>query len=189
MVIPKVLWHLTEEIEMEPPRTAEPPTPPPPPVITEVPDETVVEQTKIESTESPQRPKRSQIWRKGSTAPSTTTTSTKKEEIFKIVEQMPRFPRCEDTPGDNKGKGGLRQTKMLEYIYKNVKYPPIARESSGVEGQAVIQFEPDTDGSITNITVARDPGAGLGWCSQIESTESMNNMSKKWHPGKQRVVP
>ena len=81
----------------------------------------------------------------------------KEEEIFKIVEQMPRFPGCENVAGDNKAKDDCAKQKMLEYIYKNVKYPPIAREN-GVEGTSVIQFVVDTDGTITNITVARDPG-------------------------------
>ncbi len=193
VVIPEGALAMDEEIEVEPPRTAEPPPPPPPPpppVITEVPDETVVDQPKMESQEitaetTVDEPKFEE--KAPPPPPPPPPPPKKEEEIFKIVEQMPRFPGCEDTPGDNKAKEDCAKQKMLEYIYKNVKYPPIAREN-GVEGQAVIQFVVDTDGSITNITVARDPGAGLGDAAKIV-VESMNNMSKKWTPGKQRGRP
>ena len=76
---------------------------------------------------------------------------------------------------------------MLEYIYKNLKYPAIAREN-GVEGMAVIQFVVEKDGSVAGAKVVRDPGAGTG-TSALKVVEAMNSMGAKWTPGKQRGRP
>jgi protein TonB len=101
------------------------------------------------------------------------------EEIFKVVEDMPRFPGCEDMSNKDERKKCAEQ-KMLEYIYKNIKYPAIAREN-GVEGTVVITFVVETDGTITAAQIARDIGAQCGQ-EALKVVESM----PKWIPGKQR---
>ncbi len=73
---------------------------------------------------------------------------------------------------------------MLEFIYKNIKYPAIAREN-GVEGTCVIQFVVEKDGKITDAKVVRDIGAGCGGES-LRIVELMNTKGLKWTPGKQR---
>ncbi|HMT54152.1 MAG: TonB family protein [Saprospiraceae bacterium] len=185
---------LEEEVEVDIPRTAEPPPPPPPPpppVIQEVPDTEIIEdkpefvdnsvqeETKVdapvvETKKAPPPP------------PPPPPPAPHEEEIFKVVEQMPRFPGCEDK-GTEKEKEDCAKTKMLEYIYKNLKYPAIAREN-GVEGQVVLQFVVDKDGSITDTKIVRDIGAGCGEAASTAVT-GMNNMGKKWIPGKQRGRP
>ena len=110
-----------------------------------------------------------------------------KDEVHKIVKQMPRFPGCEDIAGDNKAKEECAKGKLMEYIYKVAKYPAIAREN-GIEGSAVVQFTVGKNGEIEDITIVRDPGAGLGEAAKTV-IESMNTMSKRWTPGKQRGVP
>ena len=97
---------------------------------------------------------------------------------------MPRFPGCDDEGGNNAEKYACAQKKLLEYVYKNVKYPAIAREN-GIQGGVVVQFIVEKDGSITDIRIARDIGAGCGEES-LRVVESMNNMPQKWTPGKQR---
>jgi protein TonB len=109
------------------------------------------------------------------------------EEIFKVVEQMPRFPGCEDMSGSDKDKENCAKEKMLQYIYKNLKYPAIAREN-GVEGMAVIQFVVEKDGSVAGAKIVRDPGAGTGTAA-LKIVEAMNSMGSKWTPGKQRGRP
>jgi periplasmic protein TonB len=193
--IPDDALLLDETIEIEPPRTAEPPPPPPPPpppVIEEVPEEEILEeeqpvfmdQTVEEETvimEKPPEPKRE--------APPPPPPPPKEdvEEIFKVVEQMPRFPGCENISGTNEEKLKCAEGKMLEYIYKNVKYPAIAREN-GIQGRVVIQFVVERDGSITDAQVVRDIGAGCGE-EALRVVNSMNSMSEKWTPGKQRGKP
>jgi len=190
--IPEDALELEEDIEIEPPRTAEPPPPPPPPpppVIEEVPeeeieeeeepeflDQSVEEETIVEAPPEPEAPP--------PPPPPPPPPEPEVEEIFKVVEQMPRFPGCENEGGDNNAKKACADKKMLEFIYKNIKYPAIAREN-GVEGQCVIRFVVEKDGSIQNPHVVRDIGAGCG-DESLRVVKLMNNMGEKWTPGKQR---
>ncbi|MBK9254859.1 MAG: energy transducer TonB [Saprospiraceae bacterium] len=193
IAIPDGALDFDEEVEVEVPRTAEPPPPPPPPpppVIQEVPDEQIIEdkvefksqditeETKVEAPEVVKAPP---------PPPPPPPPKPVEEEIFKVVEQMPRFPGCEEIAGDEKKKEECAKQKMLEYIYKNLKYPAIAREN-GVEGQVVLQFVVDKDGSITETKIVRDIGAGCGTAAE-SVVNGMNNMGKKWTPGKQRGRP
>ena len=73
---------------------------------------------------------------------------------------------------------------MLEFIYKNIKYPPIAREN-GVEGTTVIRFVVDKDGSVQDPQIVRDIGAQCGQ-EALRVVELMNSKGLKWIPGKQR---
>ena len=192
--IPEGALDMEDEIEIEPPRTAEPPPPPPPPpppVIEEVPeeeieeeeqpvfeDQSIDEETEIEEEpiveeEAPPPP-----------PPPPPPPEPEVEEIFKIVEQKPRFPGCEDEAGDNAAKELCAQKKMLEFLYKNIKYPSIAKEN-GIEGTAVIQFVVDKDGSISDPKIVRDVSGGCGK-EALRVVNMMNNMSSKWTPGKQR---
>lgn len=106
------------------------------------------------------------------------------DEIVPIAEQMPRFPGCENEPGDHKSKEKCAQQKLLEYIYNHLKYPTIAREN-GVEGMCVIQFVVSKEGEITNVKLVRDIGAGCGEAAKTV-VESMNDLPDRWTPGRQR---
>ncbi len=185
--IPEGALDLGEDIEVEPPRTAEPPPPPPPPpppVIEEVPEELIeedqpefVDQSLEKETEviAPPKP--------AAPPPPPPPPPPKEEEIFVIAEDMPRFPGCENL-GSKKEKEECAQKKMLEFIYANIKYPPIAREN-GVEGTAVVTFVVEKDGSVKDVKVVRDIGAGCG-DEALRVVELMNKKSLKWTPGKQR---
>ena len=192
--IPDDALFIDEEIEVEPPRTAEPPPPPPPPpppVIEEVPEEEILEEeepefmdqsieeeTVIEEEPEPEAPP---------PPPPPPPPEPEVEELFKVVEQMPRFPGCEDESGNNQEKYQCAQKKLLEFVYKNVKYPAIAREN-GIQGRVVVQFVVEKDGSITDANVVRDIGAGCGEES-LRVVELMNSMPEKWTPGRQRGQP
>lgn len=105
-------------------------------------------------------------------------------ETFKVVEMMPRFPGCEGMDGTAKEKAQCAQIKMLEYIYKNLKYPQLAREN-GVEGTVVLNFVIAKDGYIDDIKIVRDIGAGCGDAA-ASAVDSMNDMNERWIPGTQR---
>lgn len=187
--IPEDALMLDEEIEIEPPRTAEPPPPPPPPpppVIEEVPEEELVEEepefldqdieeeTVVEPEvveEAPPPP------------PPPPPPKEEPEEIFRIVEQMPRFPGCEDK-GSKEEKDKCAQQQLLEFIYANIKYPAIAREN-GVEGTCVVSFVVEKDGKVTDASILRDIGAGCGE-EALRVVNLMNKEGKRWTPGKQR---
>lgn len=108
-------------------------------------------------------------------------------EIFEIVEEMPRFPGCEDLAGSIADKKKCADEKLMRYLYKNLKYPSIARENS-VEGRLYVRFIVEKDGSISNTEIIRDIGAGCGEAA-LKVIEKMNNLPLKWAPGKQRNTP
>ena len=188
-----LLGSISDEIEMETPRTAEPPPPPPPPpppavqvIATDLPDvetrifedQSISEETSIEppivikkETAAPPPP-----------PPPPPPMAEHEREIFKVVEEAPTFPGCEDI--DVKAERQIcAETKMLEFIYSKIQYPPIAREN-GVEGTVYIRFVVERNGSISNIEIVRDVGAGCG----AEASRVVELMPK-WNPGKQRGTP
>jgi len=108
-------------------------------------------------------------------------------EIVRIPDQMPRFPGCEGLSAGHKEKYTCATEQLLHYLYKEIKYPTMAR-NLGIEGTAVIQFVVEPDGLISNVKVLRDPGGG---CAK-EATrvvDKMNKMSETWTPGKQNGRP
>ena len=88
------------------------------------------------------------------------------QEIFTIVEDMPSFP------------GG--EAKLMEYLGKNTKFPPLAKDA-GIQGIVYVTFVIAKDGSIDNVKVLRGIGGG---CDE-EALRVIKNMPK-WTPGKQR---
>lgn len=107
----------------------------------------------------------------------------KYDSTLKVAEIMPRFPGCEDGYGTAQAKEECAKQKMIEYIYKNLQYPAEARKNK-IEGLTVIQFIVDTDGSLTDITIARDIGGGAGAAAK-QVVESMNTNGLIWSPGVQ----
>jgi protein TonB len=195
--IPDDALEMDEEMEIEPPRTAEPPPPPPPPpppVIEEVPDEEILEEEEPEfmdmSVEEEEiieeAPEPVVEDAPPPPPPPPPPPEPEVAEIFKVVEDMPRFPGCENE-GSKEAKMACAQKKMLEYVYKNIKYPAIAREN-GIQGRAVVQFVVEKDGKITDAKVLRDPGAGPG-AEALRVVNAMNNLPERWTPGKQRGKP
>lgn len=188
---------LDEEISIEPPRSKElppPPPPPPPPMVTEVVVSDVLEEDEIEfadqSIEAGSQIEAPVVHSEKAAPPPPPPPKMKEpevEEIFKIVEQMPRFPGCENVAGDQNAKKECADRKMMEFIYANIQYPAIARENN-VEGTVVVQFVVDTDGRISNAKVVRDIGAQCGE-EALRIVELMNSMPEKWTPGKQRGRP
>lgn len=105
------------------------------------------------------------------------------EEIWRFVEEMPIFPGCE---GDmSKEERKLCSDKnLLMYLSKHLKYPSVAKENN-IQGRVYIEFVIGTDGSVQDIAIVRNIGAGCGKAAQ-KVVESMNNMPQKWVPGKQQ---
>ncbi len=53
------------------------------------------------------------------TAPTLVET-TRDTTIYKVVEEMPRFPGCEHLPQDERKQ--CSDKKLFNHIYKNIKY-------------------------------------------------------------------
>lgn len=100
------------------------------------------------------------------------------ETIYKVVDEMPRFPGCEDQPDDQKME--CSNKNLLNYVYSEVKYPEKAKEDN-VEGMVVTTFTVGRNGQVSDITIKQDPGAGMG----DEVLRVLNKMAseKIWVPG------
>lgn len=108
--------------------------------------------------------------------------SENSDPIFKVVEEMPRFPGagCENSELAPAAKQECAAKAMLEFIYKNLKYPKAAREA-GVEGTAVVSFVVDQSGEIRDAKIVRSTGGGCD-----EEVLRLVGEMPDWIPGKQR---
>ena len=94
-----------------------------------------------------------------------TVVAEKNQQVFDVVEQMPEYP------------GGL--PALLDYLNQNVKYPEDA-EKQKIEGRVIATFVVETDGSISNVEVARPVFPSL----DAEAVRVLSAMPN-WTPGKQ----
>lgn len=102
---------------------------------------------------------------------------------FKNIERMPRFPGCEDNSMSQADIENCAKSKMLNFIYRNLRYPTYARVH-GIEGMAVCQFIINESGQITNAKVVRDIGGRCGNAS-LWIVNRMNFICEDWTPGLQ----
>ncbi len=119
---------------------------------------------------------------KGSSSISKVEKQKSKDDVYRVVETMPRFPGCEDklTKAEKKS---CASTKLYEYIYKNLKYPKAAQEKK-IEGKVFARFIVKKTGEVSDINILRDIGGGCGDVVK-NILQSMNNMPEKWIPGEQ----
>ena len=80
--------------------------------------------------------------------------------------ESPRFP------------GGDKA--VMDFIKRNMSYPQSAKEK-GVEGRVVVSFYVETDGSLTNLSIAKSADSRL-------NEEALRIIKKmpKWEPGQFR---
>ena len=91
------------------------------------------------------------------------------EEIFMVVEDAPEFP------------GGTQA--LLDYLRKNIKYPPICREN-GIQGRVLVSFVVNKDGAIVEPQVVKSVNKQL----DQEALRVISTMPN-WKPGNQRGKP
>ena len=182
--------QVEEDFEMAPPPTKEPPPPPPPPpppVIEAVPDNQIIDEEDQPTFENTEITEKTEIAEppppvKKAPPPPPPPPPEEKEEIFVMAEDMPRFPGCENE-STKAEKEQCANNKLMEYIYSNLKYPPIATEN-GIEGRVTIRFVVDKDGKVGGVEILRDIGGGCGEAAK-KVIEGMNNMPQRWAPGRQ----
>jgi len=95
-------------------------------------------------------------------------TQDDKEKNTNIDDELPSFP------------GG--DAKLREWIKKNMKYPSYAKKN-GIEGQVLVVFIVEKDGSISNAEVSWGVDPSL----DQEALRIVNKMPK-WKPGTQNGV-
>jgi TonB family protein len=84
-------------------------------------------------------------------------------DVYNSVGQSPQFP------------GGAEA--LSKFLSENLKYPALAKEN-GIEGRVVLSFIVENDGSLTDVKILRDIGAGCGQ----EALRLVRTMPK-WEPG------
>ncbi len=109
------------------------------------------------------------------------------DSIYQLAQEKPRFPGCEDLPGEIAAKQKCSEEKLLQYLYSKVKYPQYALENN-IEGRCVISFVVEKDGSISQPRIVKDIGGGCGE-EAIRVIQSMNEMPERWIPGRQDGLP
>ena len=112
---------------------------------------------------------------------SQTEKVTYEGNVYEKVDEMPRFPGCENQESiEDKEQCAIR-TLML-YIATNLKYPEEAMRNY-TEGKVFIKFVVTKEGTIADIEVLKGLENG---CSEaaIAVVENMNNFINKWTPGK-----
>ena len=93
-----------------------------------------------------------------------TYNGTDNDKSYDVVDQMPEFP----------GGVGAR----MQYLAKNVRYP-VEAQRKGQQGNVVVKFTVEKDGSITNSHVVRSISPLL----DAEALRVINAMPK-WIPGR-----
>lgn len=109
------------------------------------------------------------------------SSSQFQEKIYKIADQMPMFPGCDNKVSKFK-KERCTNVNMYKYIYNNLKYPESAIMKN-VEGKVMVQFAISKVGKVFNVKVLNDIGEGYSDAAK-DVILSMNRMSKSWIPGR-----
>ncbi|MBI1225868.1 MAG: hypothetical protein GC192_11585 [Bacteroidetes bacterium] len=106
--------------------------------------------------------------------------------IYKIVEEVPRFPGCEMLDTTIAVKNQCAQRALLIFINQNVNYPYEAREKN-IQGSVVVSFVVEKDGYISNPNLLKDLEGGCGE-EAMRVINGMNDALKEakltWVPGK-----
>ena len=98
-----------------------------------------------------------------------TVVSQSNQSVYDQVEQMPEFP------------GGM--PAMIEFLQTNLKYPKDAIKQQ-VGGRVMVMFVVETDGTLSNVRVARKVFPSL----DKEAVRVVKAMPK-WKPGKEKGRP
>lgn len=98
------------------------------------------------------------------------------------VFEGPMFPGCENET-DYQVKKKCSHELFESFIDANIEYPDLAKANK-VKGTVLVNFSIEKDGSITNIKVVEDIGAGCG-----EEAIRLVKMMPKWEPGTRNGRP
>ena len=98
------------------------------------------------------------------------------DQVFEVVEEMPRFPGCEHLK-DLEERRLCAQNKMLAFLYKELTIQPIKKNAS-ICTTLVYRFIIEKDGSISNIEELKS-------CDDYHANvRTMLEQMPKWIPGK-----
>jgi len=104
------------------------------------------------------------------------------DEPVIFAELLPHMcSSCDAKNISRQAKNDCAKKEMMTFVQKRLKYPSLAREI-GVQGMCPVRFVVKSDGSISNIELLRDIGAGCG----KEALRVVKMLQGQcWQPGKQ----
>jgi protein TonB len=163
---------------------APPPPPPAPEVIQIVEDKVVIEDKKIETTETNEK-QEVKVVKAAAVGEVTGTLEDVDVDVpFAVLEDIPLFPGCEKVPRAQQKDCFMEQ--MNKHIKKYFEYPSKARED-GVQGRITVLFVIDKNGNVTNL---RMKGLNKKGGELLENeAERIIKKLPKFTPGKQRGKP
>ncbi|MEK7257764.1 MAG: TonB family protein, partial [Bacteroidota bacterium] len=132
--------------------------------------------TKTPSDENPVSP--------GDQTPKEPTSTTKEaiEREIKAGESLSRLPIYKGCKKSNRGKEvNCTEDKIQNFVRSHFEYPAEARRKN-VEGLVIIAFFVETDGSIGEVNILKDIGAGCG----AHALEIIKKLPRFEAPGKNR---
>jgi TonB family protein len=108
-------------------------------------------------------------------------------ESYKVIEQMPRFPGCEDQKAASEQLYKCSQQKLLEFVYNRLEYPKKAKDEN-IEGTVVVQFVVYKNGTIGQFAVVQSVSDA---CDKevLRVMRLMQQQEEPWTPGMQRGKP
>lgn len=72
---------------------------------------------------------------------------SEEDQVYRLVEQMPRFPGCENLKGTDKDKGNCADQKMKRFLQSHLKYPEEAKKKN-ITGIVKASFVVDKAGNV-----------------------------------------
>lgn len=115
---------------------------------------------------------------------ATAQTAVTDTTVYQVVDEMPRFPGCEQLDTTLAVIKQCSQAVLLNFVYKNLRYP-IEAQQNGNEGTVVASFVVEPDSTISEVKIVRDVGGGTG-ASVLELISVMNEIGVRWTPGKKQ---
>ncbi len=99
------------------------------------------------------------------------------ESIYRLVDEMPRFPGCENSDKPTALKNACAKDKLVNFIASELRYPKEAADK-GLEGMVLVSFVVGENGDIMMPEVKRDIGGKCG-----EEALRVVSLMPKWVPG------
>ena len=114
--------------------------------------------------------------------PGSTENAGNKDDIFTLVDEVPRFPGCEDNGLTKNALHRCAGLLLRKYITDKLVYPREAR-AAGLEGRVLIDLVLNEEGKVEDAKIAQDIGKGCG-AAALEVFSTMQQEGIRWIPGK-----
>ena len=87
-------------------------------------------------------------------------SQTQNDPILVDVDVKPTWKGCEDLT-DSTARENCLETNLAAFFNDFIMYPERARKKK-IQGQVIVQFVVEKDGSVSNIQIIHDIGEGCG---------------------------